>query len=80
MSKILKAVYHDGAFVPKEPCDVPENAEVELIIQGPYLIPPQVTETEQREQILRTLLERMKQNPIPAGAPIPTRDQLHERR
>jgi hypothetical protein len=80
MSQRLKAVYHEGAFVPQAPCDVPEDSEVELIIQGPYLLPPKVLEPDERQHILKTVVERMRQNPLPAGAPRLTRDALHERR
>jgi hypothetical protein len=80
MSQILKAVYHGGAFIPQAPCDVPEDAEVELIVQGPYVLPPEVTEPDTRAQILKVVIERMQQNPLPAGAPRLTRDALYKRR
>ena len=80
MSQKLKAVYHRGAFVPKTSCDVPEDSEVELVIQGPFLISSQVVEPEERSRILKAVIKRMKRNPLPAGAPCLTRDLLHERR
>ena len=80
MSRILKAVYHNGAFFPKAPCDLPEDSEVELIVQGPYTLPPEVTNPRERERILKTLIERMQQNPLPPETPAFTRDELHERR
>jgi len=80
MSQRLRAIYRDGAFVPQTPCDLPEDSEVELIIQGPYLLPPKVKDASARAQILKQIVERMRQNPIPAGAPRLTRDELHERR
>jgi predicted DNA-binding antitoxin AbrB/MazE fold protein len=76
----LKAVYRQGVFVPQEPCDVPEGSEVELIVHGPLIIPPEVKEAKEREQILRTMIDRMQRNPLPANAPRPTRDAIHERR
>jgi hypothetical protein len=79
MPQRLKAIYHSGAFVPQVPCDLPENAEVELIIQDSYMLPPQVTEPREREQILKAMLERMQQNPWPADLPRFTRDALYER-
>jgi len=75
-----KAVYRGGAFVPETRCDLPEEAEVDLLVQGPRLVPPTVTEREQRARVLRQVTERMKRNPIPAEAPRFTRDELHERR
>jgi predicted DNA-binding antitoxin AbrB/MazE fold protein len=80
MSQRLKAVYHDGAFLPQEPCNLPEGSEVELIVQGPFVFPPEVEEPEERERALRMVVERMQHNPIPAGAPPLTREALHERR
>jgi len=80
MSQKLRAVYQGGTFLPQEPCDVPEGSEVELIIQGPFILPPEVREPEEQGSILRTVAQRMQQNPIPAGAPRLTREALHERR
>ena len=80
MSQRLRAIYRDGAFVPQTPCDLPEDAEVELIVQGPHLLPPKVKDVAARAEILKQIVERMRQNPIPAGAPRFTRDELHERR
>ena len=76
----LKAVYQEGVFVPREPCDFPEGAEVELIIQGPLIVSPEVKEDEERQYILRMVVERMQHNPLPANAPRLTREALHERR
>jgi len=80
MNYRTKAVYRGGAFVPETRCDLPEEAEVDLLVQGPRLVPPTVTEREQRARVLRQVTERMKRNPIPAEAPRFTRDELHERR
>jgi len=78
MSQKLKAVFHDGAFLPQERCDVSEGSEVELIVQGPFVVPPEVTDREERRRILAKLVQRMRRNPIPAGAPRFTREALHE--
>ena len=80
MSQKLKAIYHEGAFIPQAPCDLPEGSEVELIIEGPYILPPKVTDYDERERILNIVVERMLQNPIPVEASRLTRDELHERR
>ena len=79
MSQRLKAVYRSGNFLPQEPCDVPEGSEVELTIEGPFLLSPVVREPKEQEHILRAVVKRMLQNPIPAGAPPLTRESLHER-
>ena len=80
MHQKLKAVYCKGAFVPRESCDVPEGAEVELIIQGLTVLPPEVIEPEERARILKTLVERMQKTPIPTGVTRLTREELHDRR
>jgi predicted DNA-binding antitoxin AbrB/MazE fold protein len=80
MVQRLKAVYQNGAFVPQAPCDLPEGSEVELTIHDPYTIPPSVTDPQERARILKELVQRMKDNPLPADAPHFTREELHERR
>ena len=80
MTYRMKAVYRDGTFVPETRCGLPENAEVDLLVQGPSRTPPVVTNPEHRNSVLRRITDRMKQNPIPADAPRFTRDDLHERR
>ena len=80
MPHSVKAVYHKGVFVPQEPCNIPEGLEVELIIQGPLLLPPEIKEAEERKQILRIIVERMQQNIIPTEAPRLAREALHDRR
>ncbi len=80
MNRRLKAVYRDGAFVPSAPCELPEEAEVELLVQGPWLSHPRVTDPAERSQILAGLVDRMRENSLPAEAPRFTREELHERR
>ena len=80
MTYRMKAVYRDGAFVPETRCDLPENTEVDLLVQDSASLPPAVTNPEQRNRVLRRITDRMKQNPIPADAPRFTRDELHDRR
>jgi hypothetical protein len=80
MSLQLKAVFRNGVFVLQEPCHLPQEAEVNLIVQGPLVVPPAVTDPEERARILAAMTQRMRQNPLPAGAPRFTREQLHERR
>jgi predicted DNA-binding antitoxin AbrB/MazE fold protein len=80
MSQRVRAIYQNGAFIPREPCNLPENSEVELVIEKPHIIPPVVTDPEERKRILKRMVERMRANPIPANAPHFTREELHERR
>jgi predicted DNA-binding antitoxin AbrB/MazE fold protein len=79
MNATLKAVYRNGVFVPETACQLPENSEVELTVQGPVIVPPSVADPQERARIRKRLVERMRQNPIPADAPRFTREQLHER-
>jgi len=79
MNATLRAVYRNGVFVPQTACHLPENSEVELVVQGPLIIPPSVTDPQERARIRKRVVERMRQNPIPADAPRLTREQLHER-
>ena len=83
MSLRLKAIYKDGAFVPitnGEKLNVRENAEVEITVHDPYVIPPKAASEEERERALQELLESWRQNPLRGDAPRLTRDELHERR
>lgn len=83
MSLRLKAIYKDGAFIPVtngEKLNVRENAEVEITVHDPYLIPPKATSEEERERALQELLESWRQHPLRGDAPRLTRDELHERR
>ena len=79
MSQRLKAIYREGVFIPQTPCDLPEDSEVELIIEEPRVTSPAVTDLEERRRILKRMVERMRANPIPANAPRFTREELHER-
>ena len=68
MNSVVTAVYRNGVFVPTTACDIPENTEVRVIVQGSTIIPPVVTDPAERARIRREVLELMKQNPIPADA------------
>jgi predicted DNA-binding antitoxin AbrB/MazE fold protein len=83
VAQALRAIYRNGAFVPYGVFDLPEGTEVELLIQPSVpsvLVSPPISEPAAKRQFLRTLIERMQQNPIPTHAPRLTRDSLHERR
>ena len=80
MSQQVRAVFHDGVFVPQEPCDLPEGSEVRLTVDDPLTIPPEITDPVERAAVLKDIVRSMRENPIPANAPRFTRDELHERR
>ena len=80
MTATMKAVYRNGVFVPEKACELPENAEVELTVQGPVVLPPTIADPEERARIRKRVVERMRRHPLSADAPQFTREQLHERR
>ena len=83
MSVRLKAIYRDGAFVPVpngKKVNVPENAEVEITVHDPYVLPPTAASDEERERALTELMESWRRHPLTGEAPCLTRDELHERR
>lgn len=79
MFQPLKAVYRNGAFVLQTAFELLEGTEVELLIQSPQVVSPPIADVETRRQFLKSLTERMQQNPVPLNAPRFTRDMLHER-
>lgn len=80
MIQRVAATYKNGAFIPDEECELPENARVWLTFDE-NLIPPSITDPEERRAVLARIRELMVKNPIPEGAPRKfTREELHERR
>jgi hypothetical protein len=59
---------------------VSENAEVEITVHDPYLLPPTGTSHEDRERALRELFSSWDAHPLRSDAPRLTRDEMHERR
>ncbi len=80
MDHKIRAVYRSGTFVLQEPYDVPEEAEVELIVRGPITLAPKLTDPTERARRLRIVTERMRGNPIPLETARLSREDLHERR
>ena len=80
MPQALKAIYRNGTFILQSAFELPEGTEVELLIQSPQVVSPPIVDVETKQQFLKSLIERMQQNPIPMNAPRFTRDMLHERR
>ncbi len=79
MNRRLTAIYREGGFFPQQPCDLREESEVSLIVQGPSKRPPEITDPEEIGRILQMVTERMRRNPLPTQAPRFTRDDLHGR-
>jgi hypothetical protein len=80
MNRNVKAIYRNGNFIVKEACNIPEGSEVDLIVQGPLVLPPAITDPVEVRRLLVEITERMKQNPLPEQAPRFTREDLHGRR
>ncbi len=80
MEATVRAVYLNGVFVPTTPCDFPQNAAVDVSLQGPRVVEPEITDPEERLRYMKEVVARMQQNPVPLSAPRFTREELHERR
>ena len=80
MIRELKAVFRNGAFIPQEPCEIPEDTEVRLIVQPSGLQPPQITDPAERAAVLQRMIERMQRSCVPPEAFPISREELHERR
>jgi len=80
MSNALKAIYRNGTFILQTAYTLPEGTEVELLVQSPQILSPPIADSATEQRILRELVERMQQNPIPFNAPSFTREMLHDRR
>jgi len=81
MADYFRAVFHNGSFIPVTPCGLPDETQVLLTVHSSELVvPPQVTDPAERAGILRGIVERMRQNPLPATAAKFSRDQALERR
>lgn len=79
MIQRIRAIYRDGAFRPATPCALPENSEVELLIQQAVAREPSVVDPDDRRHVLRQVVERMQNNPLPPNTSRFSRDELHER-
>jgi predicted DNA-binding antitoxin AbrB/MazE fold protein len=80
MIEHIRAIYREGAFHPVVPCSIPEEAEVDLVVEARVSSASAPPLASERAQLLKQLTERMRNNPLPASAPRFSREQLHERR
>jgi hypothetical protein len=80
MADYFRAVFEHGAFVPETPCDLPEGTKVLLAVHSRTAVsPPKVKAPEERDRILRGVVERMHRNPLPTSTRRFGRDEMHER-
>ncbi len=68
MFKKVKATYSNGTFIPNIPCNLPDNTEVELMVNFPSEYAQDVLDPETRKAILHELLTRMRQSSLMAHA------------
>ena len=80
MAHRIRAVFRNGSFVPRVPCVLPDESEVDLVVHGPYLVPAEEPDPDKQREIMEGIIQRMQSNPLPSAAPRFTRDELHERR
>lgn len=80
MSQRIRAVFQNGAFVPQQPCDLPDGSEVDLTIEAAHILPPEEKDPEERKRILKEVVENMRRHLFPENAPRFTREEMHERR
>ena len=76
MNHRIRATFHGGAFVPDQPCELPEGATVDLLIEAPSRLPPQVPDPEERARLLGELVKNIRKYPLAADAPRLTREEL----
>lgn len=67
MYQTVRAVYRAGTFVLQEALDVPEESEVELIVQVPLVLAPKITDPTEQARLLKAV------NPTDAAKSYPRR-------
>lgn len=83
MLEVVKTVYRNGVFIPKTPVDLPEDTEIEIVVEkkGASVSTDESNlSTEERSRLLKQLVERMQKNPVPLNAPRFNREELYDRR
>ncbi len=70
-----KAVYRAGTLILPEPLDVAEESVVDFVV-----LFPNITDSQARLRLLKTVTRRMRNNPLPAQSNKFSREELHARR
>jgi len=84
MTRVVEAIYEDGVLKPVEALELREQQRVRVTIEpldgrekgGP----PNAGTEDQRGAAVQRLFEVMDQSTLSLTGPLPTRDELHERR
>ena len=79
MTQWRRAIYRDGKLELRNPCDLPQGAEVDVLIVSEGSTPPEETDPSRRRQLAADLVQRMRTQPLLPTAPRLTRDELHDR-
>ncbi|MDJ0731670.1 MAG: antitoxin family protein [Crocosphaera sp.] len=62
MLKKVKATYRNGTFIPNTPCNLPDNTEVEFMVNCSSEYGQDILDPQTRKAILNALLTRMRQS------------------
>ncbi len=73
MTRVVEAIYTNGHLEPLEQLDLAERERVTLVVQTQ-------PDPSQREAALARLFELMDRTNLRLSTPLPSRDELHERR
>lgn len=77
---IVNAVFEHGEFRPEEPVKLAEGTRVRLAVESKDgAAPSRSLSVEERRIIRGRAVERMKRNPLPAGASPFRRDDMYDR-
>jgi predicted DNA-binding antitoxin AbrB/MazE fold protein len=79
MTSHLAATYANGVFRPKQPVNLPENSEVNLIFETVVVAPPETPSPDWREA-MAAFIQRCKESPLHTGAVWNGRDELYDDR
>lgn len=85
MLEIIKTVFRNGGFFPKSSIELPEDTEVEIVVEKTASNAngnlAQVETEEKRKQIMAEFVARVGTRTISDNAPRRfSREELHERR
>lgn len=75
MTKVVEAIYTNGHLEPLEPLGLAEKQRVRLIVQ-----PVEWPAPAERQAALKRLQERIEKSDFFLRGPLPSRNELHERR
>ena len=75
MTKVIEAIYSDGVLKPVEALELPDQQRVRLTIE-----PLDTPSDEERQAAVQELFEEIDRMDFRLTGPLPTRDELHERR